>query len=154
MCNTIGCAAMLGGSFVTTTWRVLGLRVDKWPADIESSCEIHWIISHKQTTRGDPPAWSLGVWLTNPHGKKKLATKHLTQPRTWSGSLDKRPKRRNMEMRFGTWNIRNLYRTGWLVTVPKELSKYKLDLVGLQEVRERPNEVNELFQLAKTCWPH
>jgi hypothetical protein len=28
-----------------------------------------------------------------------------------------------------------LYRTDSLVTVPKELSKYKLDLVGVQEVR-------------------
>jgi hypothetical protein len=29
----------------------------------------------------------------------------------------------------------NLYRQGSLVTVSKELSKYKLDLVGVQEVR-------------------
>jgi hypothetical protein len=28
-----------------------------------------------------------------------------------------------------------LYRAGSLLTVPKELSKYKLDLVGVQEVR-------------------
>jgi hypothetical protein len=34
-------------------------------------------------------------------------------------------------MRFGTWNI-SLYRAGSLVTVSKELSKYKLDLVGVQ----------------------
>jgi exonuclease III len=34
-----------------------------------------------------------------------------------------------------TWNVRSLYRKGSLVTVSKELSKYKLDLVGVQEVR-------------------
>jgi hypothetical protein len=28
-----------------------------------------------------------------------------------------------------------LYRAGFLITVPRELSKYKLDLVGVQEVR-------------------
>jgi exonuclease III len=38
-------------------------------------------------------------------------------------------------MRFGTWNVRSLYRAGSLVIVLKELSKYKLDLMGVQEVR-------------------
>jgi hypothetical protein len=37
-----------------------------------------------------------------------------------------------MEMRFGTWNVRSLYRAGSLVTVSKELSKYKLDFVRVQ----------------------
>jgi exonuclease III len=38
-------------------------------------------------------------------------------------------------MRLGTWNVRSLYRAGSLITVSKELSKYRLDLVGVQEVR-------------------
>jgi exonuclease III len=38
-------------------------------------------------------------------------------------------------MRFGTWNVRSLYRSGSLKTVARELGKYKLDLVGVQEVR-------------------
>jgi hypothetical protein len=40
-----------------------------------------------------------------------------------------------MDMRFGTWNVRNLYRAGSLMTVSRELSRYRLDLVGVQEVR-------------------
>jgi exonuclease III len=40
-----------------------------------------------------------------------------------------------MDMRLATWNVRSLYRAGALVTVSKELSKYRLDLVGVQEVR-------------------
>jgi exonuclease III len=40
-----------------------------------------------------------------------------------------------MDMRFGTWNVRSLYRAGSLKTVARELGKYKLDLVGVQEVR-------------------
>jgi exonuclease III len=40
-----------------------------------------------------------------------------------------------MDMRFGTWNIRSLYRIVWLITVARELGKYKLDLVGVHEVR-------------------
>jgi hypothetical protein len=40
-----------------------------------------------------------------------------------------------MDMRFGTWNVRSMYRAGLLRTVAEEVSKYKLDLVGVQEVR-------------------
>jgi exonuclease III len=40
-----------------------------------------------------------------------------------------------MDMKFGTWNVRSLYRAGSLMTVVKEISKYKLDLLGVQEVR-------------------
>jgi hypothetical protein len=36
-----------------------------------------------------------------------------------------------MDMRFGTWNVR----AGSLRAVAEEISKYKLDLVGVQEVR-------------------
>jgi hypothetical protein len=42
------------------------------------------------------------------------------------------PKGQNMNMRFEIWNVRNLYRTGSLMTVLKELSKYKVELVGGQ----------------------
>jgi hypothetical protein len=38
-------------------------------------------------------------------------------------------------MRFGTWNVRSLYRAGSVMTVVKEILKYKLDLVGVQDVR-------------------
>jgi hypothetical protein len=31
-------------------------------------------------------------------------------------------------MRFGTWNVRSLYRAGSLMTVSRELARYKLDL--------------------------
>jgi exonuclease III len=40
-----------------------------------------------------------------------------------------------VDIRFGTWNIRSLYRSGFPKTVSGELAKYKLDLVGVQEVR-------------------
>jgi exonuclease III len=46
-----------------------------------------------------------------------------------------RPKHRKKDMRFGMWNVRSLYRAGSLKTVARELGKYKLDLVGVQEVR-------------------
>jgi exonuclease III len=38
-------------------------------------------------------------------------------------------------MRFGTWNVRSLYRAASLMIVAKQVSKYRLNLVGVQEVR-------------------
>jgi hypothetical protein len=40
-----------------------------------------------------------------------------------------------MDMRFGTWNVRCMYRARSLRAVAEEIPKYKLDLVGVQEVR-------------------
>ena len=37
-------------------------------------------------------------------------------------------------MSFGTWNIRRLYRSGSVTAVARELGRYKLELVGVQEV--------------------
>jgi hypothetical protein len=39
-----------------------------------------------------------------------------------------------MDMRFGTWNVSSLYRVGSLMTASRKLARYKLDLVGVQEV--------------------
>lgn len=38
-------------------------------------------------------------------------------------------------MRFGTWNIRTLYKPGSLQCVLKEINRYNVDIVGLQEIR-------------------
>jgi hypothetical protein len=38
-------------------------------------------------------------------------------------------------MRFRTWNIRSLHRSGSFATAASELTRYKLGLVGVQEVR-------------------
>jgi hypothetical protein len=34
-------------------------------------------------------------------------------------------------MRFGTWNVRSLYRADSLTAAARELEEYKLDLVGM-----------------------
>jgi len=38
-------------------------------------------------------------------------------------------------MRFGTWNVKSLYRAGSFTAAARELSRYKSDVVGVQEVR-------------------
>ena len=39
------------------------------------------------------------------------------------------------EMKIGTWNVRSFYRAGSLKGAARELVRYKLDVVGVQEVR-------------------
>jgi hypothetical protein len=48
-----------------------------------------------------------------------------------------------MDMRFGTWNVRSLYRVGSLMTVLRYryISRYRLDLVGVKEVRWEGNGI-------------
>jgi hypothetical protein len=50
-------------------------------------------------------------------------------------SLNERSKLRKMDTRFCTWNVRNLYRAGSLIPVASKISKYMLDLLGVQKVR-------------------
>jgi len=38
-------------------------------------------------------------------------------------------------IKIGTWNVRSLYRAGSFKAAARELAKYKLDVVGVQEVR-------------------
>jgi hypothetical protein len=38
-------------------------------------------------------------------------------------------------VRYGTWNVRSLYRAGSLTAAARELAIYKLDIVGVHEVR-------------------
>jgi hypothetical protein len=38
-------------------------------------------------------------------------------------------------MRFGTWNVRSLYRAVSFIAAARELARCKLDLVGVHEVR-------------------
>jgi hypothetical protein len=47
-------------------------------------------------------------------------------------SLHKQTKLKKMNMRFGAWNVRSLYRAGSLMTVANKILKQS---VGVQEVR-------------------
>jgi hypothetical protein len=38
-------------------------------------------------------------------------------------------------VRFGTWNVRSLNKSGSITAVARDLTMYKLDLVGAQKVR-------------------
>ena len=42
---------------------------------------------------------------------------------------------RKRNIRVGIWNVRSLYSAGSLKAAARELARYKLDIVGVQEVR-------------------
>jgi len=44
-------------------------------------------------------------------------------------------RQRKMDILIGTWNVMSLYRAGSLMGMARTLTRYKLDLVGVQEVR-------------------
>jgi hypothetical protein len=48
---------------------------------------------------------------------------------------ESRCRQRKRDILLETWHVRILYMAGSLMTVAKELAKYKLDLVGVKEVR-------------------
>jgi len=51
------------------------------------------------------------------------------------GFLGEASRKIHWEMKLGTWNVRSLYRAGSLKAAARELARYKLDVVGVQEVR-------------------
>jgi hypothetical protein len=71
---------------------------------------------------------------TTPQHKNISCYKTFTQIQTWTDTLV-RHKQCKRDTRFGTWNVRSLYSAGSLTAAARELLRYKLDLVGVQEVR-------------------
>jgi hypothetical protein len=70
-------------------------------------------------------------------------------------------------MRFDTWNVWSLYRSGSLSTIARQLARHKLDLRGVQTVKwdtEGParagdfiffySKGNEDHQLGTGCFVH
>jgi hypothetical protein len=55
-----------------------------------------------------------------------------------------------MDTRLGMWNIRRLNRAGSLTGVSRELSRYRLDLVGVQEVRREASDTEPAEEY--TCY--
>ena len=97
----------------TSAWRVLRLWMKEQPPIRTVAANI----LNKQSRTADK-GWS----------------SRQTKPRTWTDNLV-RPKQWKKDRRFGTWNIRSLYRAGSFTAAAWELVRYKLDLVDVQEVR-------------------
>ena len=46
-----------------------------------------------------------------------------------------RNRKMKRDIMLGMWNVRSLYRAGSRMAAARELARYKLDVVGVQEVR-------------------
>jgi hypothetical protein len=46
------------------------------------------------------------------------------------------PKQRKRDTRFGTWNVRSLYKAGSLTAAARELARYESDSVRVQVRRD------------------
>jgi endonuclease/exonuclease/phosphatase family metal-dependent hydrolase len=58
-------------------------------------------------------------------------TNNTLRPETTKGKA----KRKRMNVRVGTWNVRTLFQAGKLDQVCREMDRMKMDLLGMQEVR-------------------
>ena len=47
-----------------------------------------------------------------------------------------RHKEWKSDVRFGTWNVVSLYRSGSITAAAREIARCKLDLVGMKEVKK------------------
>ena len=72
--------------------------------------------------------------LTNTSRKKYHVTRSSHRPRTRTDSLVQTQQSKT-DMRFGTCNVTCHYRSGWLTASARDLTAYKLDLLGVQAFR-------------------
>jgi len=67
---------------------------------------------------------------------KQSGGKLLPHSDLWGGVfLGEASRKIHRGMKLGMWNIRSLYRAGSLKAAVRELARYKIDVVGVQEVR-------------------
>ena len=80
------------------------------------------------------PQRGLEEVLKTHHRKTDFVTKWILLARAWTDPIV-RPKQWKRETRFGTWNVTHPYMSVSLTAAARELARYKLDLVGVQEVK-------------------
>jgi hypothetical protein len=99
-----------------------------------------WMVAvniFKKLSRTADNGWSSGLEVgrgakNSSTVKSCRVTKRKHVPQAWADPLVQ-PKQRKRNIRIGTWNVGCLHRSGSLASVTKELVRYKLHFVGVQE---------------------
>jgi hypothetical protein len=102
------------------------------PSAMECPANTYGISIRRQRTSVGLPSRRGG---TAPYRNFKFVTKRSNEPLIWMDPLDKQYKRWNTYVRFGTWNVGSMCRAGSIMRLAKELYRYILDLVAVQESR-------------------
>ena len=115
-------------------WRVLKFRREERPPIWSVAANI---LNKKSRTADNVWSSTFGVerGANKPLRKKTgLITKRIHVPRAWTDPLvwTKEWKR---DIRFRRWNVSSLYVSGSLTAVARELARYKLNLLGVQEAK-------------------
>lgn len=72
------------------------------------------MVRTNESGRYGPPKRGLGEGPTTLPRKKEAVTKPQSEPRIPDGTNDDGRNKRKMDMIFGTWNTRSLFRSGAL----------------------------------------
>jgi glycosyltransferase involved in cell wall biosynthesis len=77
------------------------------------------------------------LWVNNLHSLKTLIKE--TEMKSKQPDARGDPFGKKQQTRIGFWNVRTLRKYGKLKQVEKEMSNYKLDIMGLSEIRWKEN---------------
>ena len=120
---------------VITTWSVFRFRLEEWPPIWRLAKNV----LNKQLRRAGK-GWSsslgFGWGANNTSPKNYCITKRSQLPANWTESLGQTNQWKR-DLSCGTWNVRSMCRSRSVRAVARELARYKLDLVGVQEVRRK-----------------
>ena len=86
-------------------------------------------------TLSKPPSCCMSVYIFLGHSLYDISSLRVISGGGVFLEKVSRSYKRNRDILLGTWNVRSLYRAGSLMAAARELARYKLDLVGVQQVR-------------------
>lgn len=81
------------------------------------------------------PGWGLVLGLTTLSYKKKLVTQPQCEPRNDNRKKRRRIRGSNMNLEFGTWNVRSAGKSGSLRVLLDRIQERKLGVTAIQETR-------------------
>jgi hypothetical protein len=119
---------------LTIARRVVWFRIEERRPDVKGCSErTEYLVAYNR----QGVVLQLGILLevlATLHSNNLQCSATFHNSSTWTDPWA-RGKEWKTDMRFGSWNVKRLYRANYLMSVAKELVKFRLDLVGVYYVR-------------------